>query len=222
MRSANSVWGVDTVGDDAKTECDDKKLSDVFYNAMTNLDALKPNIYDKFCQQIDGTKSSKLSYGADGNLKEAPKLKRDESSILDKRTPPPNPDALKDNTFEFAWEPLPGDNVGCSQDVASCRKAFAKLTTSPCGHQGAQMNSMTSAAKISLPNCGTYSWLITGGKAEPVSGDGGGKPTCKFTGDPLTGGCDCTDGTKPKRDEDNRCCVYNQPGGDSTICFNNG
>ncbi|KAG8531788.1 uncharacterized protein KY384_003424 [Bacidia gigantensis] len=43
---------------------------------------------------------------------------------------------------------------------------------------------------------------------------------CQFTGDPLTGGCKCSDGSTPARDEDNRCCLYNQPGGDQ--CFSNG
>ena len=37
-------------------------------------------------------------------------------------------------------------------------------------------------------------------------------PSCTLTGDPLTGGCKCSDGTTPPRDEDNRCCLYHQPG----------
>ncbi|KAG8531808.1 uncharacterized protein KY384_003444 [Bacidia gigantensis] len=217
IRTANAVWGIATVNDDAKTDCDDSKLSGVMFNAMTNADPLQFNIYDKFCQQIDGTVNSKLTYDAHGNPKDAPKKKA-------KRTPPSDPDALNDYSFELSWETAGGDNRGCSQDVVSCRKAFADLTTSPCGHQGGQMNAMTSAAKITLPNCGTYAWLITGGDAAPTDGGGGGgggdKPGCQFTGDPLTGGCKCSDGSTPARDEDNRCCLYNQPGGDQ--CFSNG
>lgn len=42
--------------------------------------------------------------------------------------------------------------------------------------------------------------------------------TCTFTSE--TGGCQCSDGTTPPRDEDNRCCLYHQPGSNLSICFN--
>ncbi|KAL2040114.1 hypothetical protein N7G274_007017 [Stereocaulon virgatum] len=45
-------------------------------------------------------------------------------------------------------------------------------------------------------------------------------PTCPSTGDPLTGGCQCSDGTTPPRDENDRCCLYHQPGSNPSICWN--
>ena len=45
-------------------------------------------------------------------------------------------------------------------------------------------------------------------------------PTCTFTGDPLMSGCQCSDGTQPPRDEDNRCCVYHLPPPQQDMCFN--
>ena len=44
--------------------------------------------------------------------------------------------------------------------------------------------------------------------------------TCTFTGDPVSGGCQCSDGTTPPRDEDERCCLYHQPEPTPVRCWN--
>lgn len=51
--------------------------------------------------------------------------------------------------------------------MESCVLAFQNLANSPCGHQGGDQNVMTAAGKFDIPNCGTYSYTITGPDVPP-------------------------------------------------------
>ena len=144
------------MNDDAATECPNTNaLSGVMYNVFYG-QGKTLNVYDNFCQDIEGTTNSKWVVDAHGNQRE-PEPSRSKL----KRTPPPNPDSYDTFNFELGWEKNDA-NQGCGQTVQSCRNAFAKLANSPCGHQGGQQNILTSAGKMTLPNCGSYSYLITG------------------------------------------------------------
>ena len=153
---SSSTFGATTVNNDASTECPDTNaLSGVLYNVFYG-QGKTLNIYDHFCQDIDGTVNSKRVVDALGNQRDpAP------SGQKLKRTPPPDPKSYDTFNFELSWEKNDATQ-GCGQTVESCRNAFSRLANSPCGHQGGTQNVLTAAGKITLPNCGSYSYLITG------------------------------------------------------------
>lgn len=96
------------------------------YNVFYGLEKT-PNIYDNFCQNIDGTVNFKSVFDPD------------RVAASSSARPPPDPDSYDTFNFELGWEK--NDTAqGCGQTVESCRNAFAKLVNSPCGHQGGQQN----------------------------------------------------------------------------------
>ena len=119
----------------------------------------KPNIYDKFCQDIDGTTNSKRVVDAHGRPRDVAPAPSRRAKL--KRTPPPAPDKYGSFAFELSWA-KDDANRGCGQTVESCRAAFAKLADSPCGHQAGEQNALTAAGKITLKECGSYAYRITG------------------------------------------------------------
>lgn len=72
-------------------------------------------------------------------------------------------------------------------------------------------------ASLCATASGTFATSL--GQPTPTASAPAPGPTCTFTGDPLSGGCKCSDGTTPPRDEDNRCCLYHQSGGSPDDCF---
>ncbi|KAL8731232.1 MAG: hypothetical protein Q9181_004375 [Wetmoreana brouardii] len=152
----SSTFGAGTVNDDSTTDCDTNSLSGVTYNVLSG-GAKTPSIFDKFCEQIDGTINSKWVVDNHGNQKETAVP----GSRMRKRTPPPDPDSYETFNFELSWEKDDANN-GCGQNTRSCWNAFAKLADSPCGHQGGEQNGLTAAGRITLPGCGTYAYSITG------------------------------------------------------------
>ena len=142
------------------TSCDDKDaLSGVPYNIFANEDT--GGVYAKFCQQLDPKQTLALTVDAHGAQKE-PIARRM------KRTPPPNPDAYDSFSFNMKWQP-DGDDSTCEQTPQGCTEAFFALSSSPCGHRGGEQNTMTAAGKYEIPNCGTYSYSITGPDVPPPS-----------------------------------------------------
>ena len=157
FKSTNSAtFGVSTVSN-AVTSCPDTSaLSGVPYNVFSGGD-LNPNIYDIFCEDIDGTVNTSTVVDSLGNPQ------TDSSNTRKfKRTPPANASGYSTFDFKLSWTNDGAENDGCGQTVESCRDAFANLTESPCGHQGGEQDILTAAGSISLLGCGTYSFLITG------------------------------------------------------------
>ena len=114
---SSSTFGATTVNDDAMTECaDTNALSGVMYNVFYGLEKT-PNIYDNFCQNIDGNVNFKSVFDAHGNQRDPGPSRREL-----KRTPPPDPDSYDTFNFELGWEK--NDTAqGCGQTVESCREA---------------------------------------------------------------------------------------------------
>ena len=172
----SATFGASTVNNDAVTSCPDtNSLSGVPYNVFSGGD-LNPNIFDTFCEEIDGTVNSNGVFDSSGNPVTG-------SSRKYKRTPPPNASTYKSYNFKLSWTNDGAENDGCGQTVESCREAFAKLANSPCGHQGGEQETLTTAGSISLPGCGTYSYLISG---PDVSGSGGATSATKAAAPPAT------------------------------------
>jgi hypothetical protein len=134
-------------------KCDEGALSGVPYNVFRGSAS---TIYGSFCDAVGKAQRAKLTWLVDsfGNQKKPSARLR----WLDERTPPPNPSQYTSLTFELDWAPAAG------QCKTNCKGAFDFIAESPCGHQGAKENAMTSAASVDI-GCGTYSYKITGPKA---------------------------------------------------------
>lgn len=158
--SINSDTFGESSVDPVRPKCDTDALSGVPFNVFHD----KTNVYDRFCFALDSTKSLKWTVDAHGAQRQ--KKKR----TAKKRTPPPNPDNYGSYNFELSWEVTDAGNQGCGQNVISCRDAFAKMADSPCGHQGGEQNGMTASAALEIPQCGTYSYKITGDRVPAPEG----------------------------------------------------
>ena len=170
---SSSSFGASTVNDSAEPECNKDALSGVPYNVFST-EGPKSNVYDKFCQDIEGTTNSNWTVDAHGDRRDAatpapPPAPAAPSRAKLRRTPPSNPDKYDSFRFELSWA-KDDAGQGCGQTVASCRNAFARLAASPCGRQGGQQNTLAAAGRIALKGCGTYAYRVTGPKVPPSAG----------------------------------------------------
>lgn len=207
-----TTFGATTVNDVAQSDCETTSLSFVhyteFYAQGNNIN--NPNVYDNFCKGIDGTINGYWFVDSHGNRIPNPagvatmprrSMVRKALRSLFRRTPPLSGTGQSVSTFtvELAWAKDVMGN-GCGQTVESCRAAFAKLAQSSCGHQGGEQNSMTTKAKITLPQCGTYSYKFIGADAKGGGGQGGGQTSArpqpaKPTADMKSPPCQACEGT---------------------------
>lgn len=130
--------------------CDTDKISGIPYNVFHGSDTGSTDVYGKFCDALINDHKQQLNWIVDaaGN--------RDTSALRhSKRTPPPNPSAYSQYSFELNWKP--SSDKACSSD---CQAAFASFAISPCGHQGGQQNVMAAMGSVDV-GCGTYSYNIT-------------------------------------------------------------
>ncbi|KAL8747440.1 MAG: hypothetical protein Q9190_000701 [Brigantiaea leucoxantha] len=159
----SATFGDLTVNQDAQPSCPDKDaLSGVPYNVFYGGDQTEngdywTNVFDDFCMAIDGTVNTNWTVDAHGKQNNSNK-----TMMMKKRTPPPDPDHYDTFSFHLAWAKDNNENNGCGQTALSCYEAFAKIIDSPCGHQGGESNVITAAASLTLPDCGTYSYEVTG------------------------------------------------------------
>ena len=178
---STATFGASTVNDGAQTDCDANSLSGVNYNDLygQSENINNPNVYDNFCKGIDGTMNGYWFADSHGNKISDPvsvattprrSIVRSILRRLLRRTPPLDATDQSTSAFTVGLTWTKGDaGDGCGQTVESCRAAFAKLAGSPCGHQGGRRNSMTTEAKITLSQCGAYSY-----KFVVKNGGGGG------------------------------------------------
>ncbi|KAL9129683.1 MAG: hypothetical protein Q9217_001925 [Psora testacea] len=118
----------------ADPECDMHESSGVPFNVFSD------GVYKRFCEAVDKDKKTELAQivGPDG-FEIPPKAKR--NAAVQKRTPPPDPDAYVGYSFELS---LSGGDESCSIG----------------GHTAGYQNRMALQTKLDT-SCGIYSYKIT-------------------------------------------------------------
>jgi hypothetical protein len=148
LMSSALVVPVDT----GQSSCQDKTASspvprDVFSGEDTG-------VYGQFCFQFNPEEQSEWTVDSTG--KPIP-----QSGQGVKRASPSNPSRYEDFQFHLKWTPDTTASTACRQTVGDCLRAF-KLVSDSCGHQGDEGTLMALTGKFSIPNCGAYSYGITG------------------------------------------------------------
>jgi hypothetical protein len=144
-------------GLEASPSCDTDAVSGVPFNIFYGSSAGSTDVYGKFCDSVSKAQTKELTWVTDASGNEKGKKLR-----IMKRTPPPNPGAYDSYSFKLDFKPVA--ETSCR---SSCVDAFAKIATSPCGHQGGEQNSMTAKGSLDV-GCGTYSYEITNEDAPAV------------------------------------------------------
>lgn len=185
----SATFGLSSVGmSQLSITCDETQASDVPSNVFHGAAG---NVYDKFCFNLDSTVGQEWRVNAHGEQQPSgsKSIRREDAKIYPrglpfkngqsqrKRTPPPNANSYDNYSFDLKWE-TNEQTLGCGQNVESCRKVFAAITNSPCGHQASkshrdllrehssntpstgQKNAMAASGKVDVQGCGTYSYKI--------------------------------------------------------------
>lgn len=144
-----------------KCEGEDEHSSTLPFNVFFD-PSKDTGVFYGFCDEMDNGKLDQLN-----NQEWTVNAKGEHQTR--KRTPPPNPDAWKQQ-IKLKWAP----NKNNHQCGTTCKDVFKNIAQSGCGHKGGQQNEMSVRASEDI-NCGTYSYEITGDQV-PIPKPA--QPTC--------------------------------------------
>ena len=140
-------FGLDTKGSDPKCEDSPSEIQYKLFN-----DGNGNGLYNKYCDMV--SKAPHLSWMQMVDSAGNPVVHKIKRSLVSKRTPPVDPQAVSDYKFYLTWT---GGDGSCDSD---CKKSFDTIVAMPsCGHLGGERNYMAMSGSLDT-GCGTYSYKI--------------------------------------------------------------